>query len=251
VRAAAPAHRRTAALGAMELRLALRNGENLLVAFGIPAGLLVFFSLVDVLPAGDGPVVDFLLPGVLVAAVMGSALVALAITTGFERSVLVLKRLGATPLRRHELVAGKVLAVVAIQGLQVTVLVGAALALGWPVEARPGLSGVLVGAAALALGTAAFAGVGLAMAGALPATTTLALSNAVFVVLLLGTGLLFPVDVLPGPAAAAAEATPSHALAEVLRSALGGTGVAARPLGVLAVWALAGPVVAARLFRWW
>jgi hypothetical protein len=68
----------------MELRLLLRNGENVLAAFGIPAGLLAFFSLVDVLPTGGGPAVDFLLPGVLVAAVMGSALM-LAIEESYTK----------------------------------------------------------------------------------------------------------------------------------------------------------------------
>ncbi|MDQ3710339.1 MAG: ABC transporter permease, partial [Actinomycetota bacterium] len=53
--------RRLRAQAAMELRLLLRNGENLLVTLGIPVGLLVFFSVVDVLPVRGRPV-DFLVP---------------------------------------------------------------------------------------------------------------------------------------------------------------------------------------------
>ena len=102
--------RRVAAQTTMELRLLLRNRENLLVTLGIPVGLLVFFSQVDVLGLGDRPL-DFLLPGMLTIAALGSALVSLAIATGFERSYLVLKRLGATPLRRSELVLANALAV--------------------------------------------------------------------------------------------------------------------------------------------
>ena len=37
-----------------ELRLLARNGEQLLLTLIIPVMLLVFFSLVDVLPHGDG-----------------------------------------------------------------------------------------------------------------------------------------------------------------------------------------------------
>src|SRR3546814_1552672 len=36
-----------------ELTLTLRNKESLLLTLGIPVGLLVFFSLVDVLPLDD------------------------------------------------------------------------------------------------------------------------------------------------------------------------------------------------------
>jgi len=49
----------------MELSLSLRQGEQLLVSIGIPLLLLVFFSLVDVLPkpAGVDDPVTFLAPG--------------------------------------------------------------------------------------------------------------------------------------------------------------------------------------------
>jgi ABC-2 type transport system permease protein len=249
--AAAPAHRRVAAQAGMELRLLARNGENLLVALGIPVGLLVFFALVDVLPSDGQPAVDFLLPGVLVAAVMGSALVALAIVTGFERSYLVLKRLGATPLRRPELIAAKVLALGVVEAVQVLVLLATAAGLGWPQAAAPGVWGLVLAAIALALGTAAFAGLGLALAGRLRATATLALANALFVVLLLTSGLLFPRTLLPAAAAAVAGVAPSALLADVLRAVLAG---AAPPLGAatgLGLWALGAPLLAARLFRWW
>ena len=96
-----------------ELQLVLRNGEQLLLTLGIPTLLLVFFSLVDVLPKGDATdPVDFLAPGVLALAVMSTAMVSLGIGTGFERSYKVLKRLGATPLGRGRLLAAKIASVV-------------------------------------------------------------------------------------------------------------------------------------------
>lgn len=249
---AAPAARRVRAQAAMELRLLLRNGENLLVSLGIPVGILVFFSTVPVVDF-DAPAVDFLLPGVLAVAVMGSAMVSLGIATGFERSYLVLKRLGATPLRRGELVAAKVLAVLGVQVVQVAVLVGTALALGWPVGAPAAVGGpgrwaiALVG---LVVGTAAFAGIGLALAGSLRATATLALVNAVFLVLLLAGGVVFPRADLPGALTQAATVLPSSALADVLRTALDEGRVAGGALGILAAWAAAACGLAARVFRW-
>ena len=60
----------------VELTLSLRQGEQLLVSLGIPLGILVFFSQVDVLPTGDHRrPIDFLAPAVLALAIMSTALV--------------------------------------------------------------------------------------------------------------------------------------------------------------------------------
>lgn len=233
----------------MELRLLLRNGENLLVTLGIPVGLLVFFSLVDVLSVPGRPV-DFLLPGMLTAAVMGSAMVSLAIATGFERSYLVLKRLGATPLRRGELIAAKALSVGVILALQVTVLMLVAVALGWRLAAANVVRGGVLTLVALVVGAFAFAGIGLGLAGRLRALTTLAVVNGLFVALLLVSGLLFPLAALPSGLARAAGVLPSTALATVLRSALQGEGEVVAPLLTLLAWAVVMPLLAASMFRW-
>lgn len=242
--------RRLAAQTAFELRLLARNGENLLVTLGIPVALLAFFSLVDVLPTDGQAAVDFLVPGILTLSVMGSALVSLAISTGFERSYLVLKRLGVTPLRRSELIAAKGLAVLAVLAVQVAVVLGVAAALGWRVQAAGAQRAAGLTALALLLGVSAFAGLGLAMAGRLRALATLALVNALFVVLLLVSGLVFPLSALPGPLAAGVRFLPSAALAELLRSALSGSGRVVAPAAILGVWAIAMPALAARVFRW-
>lgn len=244
----APWPRRLAAQTAMELRLTLRNGESVLVTFGIPLGLLVFFSLVDVLPSGAEDPVTFLVPGVLALSVMSAAMVALGIATGFERFYLVLKRLGATPLRRSELIGAKVLAVLAIEAVQVAaVLAVAVLGLGY----SPGSGRLWLAPVAVLLGTAAFAGIGLAMAGALRAVATLALTNAVYLGLLLVGGIAFPLDELPGPLAAAARVLPSAPLAELLRAALGGSQrFVLLDLAVLTAWAVGAVAIAVRTFRW-
>jgi ABC-2 type transport system permease protein len=233
----------------MELRLTLRNGESLLVTFGIPLGILVFFSLVDVLPSGGRPAVEFLVPGVLALSVMSTALVSLGIATGFERFYLVLKRLGATPLRRRELVTAKIAAVVAVELVQVALVVGVAvLGLGYELS---GASGALwLAPLALMLGTAAFAGIGLAMAGRLPALGTLAAANATYLVLLLFGGIAFPLERLPGALAAAARALPAAPLTNLVRVALGGSGSPGIDVAVLAGWAVVGVAVAVAVFRW-
>lgn len=229
-----------------ELALVLRNGEQLLLTIVIPLLLLVFFGLVDVLPTGEGDPVDFLVPGVMAVAIMSAAMVSMGIATGFERSYLVLKRLGATPLTRGELVTAKIVTVFVVEMIQAVLLVGVALALGW----RPEGSLVPLVLPAIALGTSAFAGIGLTLAGTLRAEINLAAQNGLYIMLLLLGGMIISHDSLPSALADAASWLPSSALADLLRAALNGEGAAARPVGVLGAWALVAPVVAARRFRW-
>lgn len=233
---------------AAELRLTARRGDSILLNLAIPVGLLVFFSLVDVLPKPTGVkhAVQFLAPGLLALAVMSTAMVSLGIATGFERQYGVLKRLGSTPLGRGRLLAAKMISVAAIEVVQVAVLVAVAFALGW----NPGGSAGLA-VPAVILATSAFAGLGLLMAGALRAEVTLAAANGLYLLLLLLGGMIFPLTKLPTGLRALAEALPAGALSDALHGSL--TAGATTPLRawiVLAAWAVAAPAVAARAFRW-
>jgi ABC-2 type transport system permease protein len=230
-----------------ELRVIARNGEQLLVIIGIPTILLIFFSQVDVLPRGDQNAVDFLLPGILALAVMSTAMVSLGIATGFERSYGVLKRLGATPLGTQRLVLAKCLAVVLVEVVQLLVLVGVGLILGW----RGDLGAVAPVVGAVLLGTLAFAGIGLTLAGTLRGEVNLAAQNGLYLVLLLIGGIMFPLDSLPNWLQTPAQLLPSSALADVMRGALTETSLNGGAAWiVLAVWALVAPTTAAKLFRW-
>jgi len=232
----------------VELLMTLRRGESVLLTLGIPVGLLVFFSLVDVLPkpAGVSDAVTFLAPGILALAVMSTAMVSLGIATGFERQYGVLKRLGSTPLGRPALLAAKTSAVIVVEAIQVAVLVVDALVLGWQPHGNPVLAGL-----AAVLATVGFAGIGLLMAGALRAEVTLAAANGLYVVLLLLGGMIFPLAKLPGPLRAVSRALPAAALSEALHGSLTvAAGVPGRAWVVLAAWAVLAPLAAALTFRW-
>lgn len=241
----APLGRRVAAQLRMELLLTLRRGESVLLTFLIPVVILVFFGLVDVLPTDTDDPVDFLVPGVLALSVMSTAMTGLAIATGFERSTGVLKRLAVTPLGRRDLIAAKVGAVLVVEAIQVVVLVAVGAALGW----RP-TGGVVAALAAMVLATVAFAGLGMLMAGTLPSLTTLALANALHVVLLLFGGVVVPIDDMPGALQVLARALPIGALSDITHATLGDGPGAGGAWIVLALWAVAAPALAAWRFRW-
>lgn len=242
---AAPLARMVLAQAGAEVRATLRNGEQLLLTLIIPILLLVGFSKAPFLDVA-GPRVDFVAPGVLALAVLSTAFTGQAIATGFERRYGVLKRLGATPLSRTGLMLAKTAAVIVVEVLQIVVLVLVALALGWSPHGNPLTVALLV-----VLGTAAFSGLGLLMAGTLRAEATLAGANLVYLLLLALGGVVLPVSAFPESIRPLLEILPITALTDGVRSVL--TGVGGFPVGatlVLLSWAVLALAAAARWFRW-
>jgi ABC-2 type transport system permease protein len=236
------------ALARHELKLTARRGENVLVTLVIPASVLLFFGTVGVVPGIEGRAVDFLLPGALALAIIASGLVSLGIITAFERSYGVLKRLGGAPLPGWGLVASKLAAVLALELLQVAVLIAvAATVLDW--RPGPGTS-IPLFAAAIVLGSLVFVGLGLLLAGTLRAEATLAVANLLFLACLVVGGIVLPVDHIPAPFDALVRALPASALADCFRAALGTGTEVAGPVIVLAAWGAGAAGLAVRTFRW-
>jgi ABC-2 type transport system permease protein len=247
---AAPMRRMIAAQAAFESRTLLRNGEQLTLTLIIPLLLLAAFSLEPLASIGDGYTrVNFLTPGVIALAVMSTAFTSQAIATGFERRYGVLKRLGATPLSRTGLIAAKTVTVIAVELCQTAIILLVALALGWSPDATP--AAVVVVPLLVLLGTAAFSGFALLLAGTLRAEATLAAANLIYVVLLGIGGVVFPLTKFPAGARPALELLPTGALSTGLRDVLAnGAAFPAKDAVTLAVWAVIGIALAARFFRW-
>ena len=243
---AAPLGRMIATQAVLETKMLLRNGEQLLLTVVIPTLVLVLFSSVDIIDTDEGKAVDFLTPGVLALAVMSTAFTGQAIATGFERRYGVLKRLASSPLPRWGLMTAKTASVLVTEILQVILLTVIAFALGWSPHGNPFAVLLL-----LVLGTAAFSGLGLLMAGTLKAEATLAAANLVFLLLLVGGGVMVPLSKFPSGAQDVLGLLPITALSDGLRDVLQhGAGVPWGDLGILAVWAVAGLALAGRFFRW-
>jgi ABC-2 type transport system permease protein len=246
----APAHRMVLAQAAAEGRSLARNGEQLLLTLIIPLLLLSMLSLEPIVNFGAGiSRIDFMTPGIMALAVMSTAFTSQAIATGFERRYGVLKRLGATPLSRVQLITAKTLTIVAVELVQGALILLVGLLIGWRPDAS--LSAIAVVPLLLLLGTAAFSGLALAMAGALRAEATLAAANLVWIVLLGLGGAVFPLTRFPAGARHFFELLPTGALSTGLRDVLA-HGVAF-PVGntiTLLVWAIAAIALAARVFRW-
>ena len=246
--APAPAAKRIIRHGGIEARLLVRNSEQLLLALVIPLAILVAGQFADVAIGNVSMAsLDLLGPSVLALAVWSSAFTSIAITTAFERRYGVLERLATTPLGKPGLLAGKALAVIMIMLGQLVILSGAALALGW----RPDFTttSALLAILIVILATATFVCLALLLAGRLRAESVLGLANLIYVILLIGGGLIIPVASYPAPLRPVIEALPTAALGEGLRAAAQGQ-VLGWPVPVLLAWLVAAGLAAWKGFHW-
>ncbi len=235
-----------------ELRLLLRNGEQLLLTLIIPVALLLGITFIGAVPM-DAPPGAARLPealgGVLAVAIIASAFTSLAIALGFDRRSGALLMLATTPLSRLSILGARALASLAMIAVQLVILAGVAAVLGW----RPTMSAIML-APVVVLGTACFAALGYALGGAVRAEATLAIANAAFLVLVVLGGTAFPATALPPPAAHIVSALPSSALGDLLRWCTGdaqpGAASLAVDIALLVGWAMVGVLIARRTFRW-
>lgn len=220
-----------------ELRLLLRNGEQVLVMFVIPLALLIALQLTGI---GADPV-----PAVLTVSIMATCFTSLAISTGFERRSGALRHAATTPLTRLELLVGKLLATAVTALISLAVVSAVAVALGWrPAASWPAALLVAV------LGAAAFAALAVLLAGTLRAEAVLALANGLFILLIVFGGVLIPVTSMPVAVGAAISLLPSAALADGLRATLMEGRLPGWDLLILTGWTLIAAFIARRTFRW-
>ncbi len=229
----------------MELKLLLRNGEQVGLTLVIPLLLEFFFNL-PLLYSLGGRRIDFVVPSILALSVMSAAFTGLAIGTGFERKYAVLKRLGATALPRSVLLLGKTMAVLGLELVQVVLVCGVGFVLGWHPHGDPVVALVLI-----VVATFAFGGLGLLVAGTLRAEVTLAAANLIWLVLLFCGGIAIPLSKFPHGVHQVLQYLPSAALSDGLHRVLQhGATFPVEPFVTLVVWTAVTVPAAARWFRW-
>jgi ABC-2 type transport system permease protein len=227
----------------LELKLLLRNGEQLLLTMFIPITLLIGLTLLPLGSFGENRAATFV-PAIMALAVISTAFTGQAIAVAFDRRYGALKRLGATALPVWGIIAGKSLAVVTVVFLQSIVLGAIGIAIGW----RPSVGGLALGGLVIALGTAVFAALGLLLGGTLRAEIVLAVANLLWFVFAGLGALTLEGGMVPTALQTIARLTPSGALTEALSQALT-LSVDWFGLAVLAAWGAVAAVCALRWFR--
>ncbi|XAS62517.1 ABC transporter permease [Micrococcaceae bacterium Sec5.8] len=244
--APAPLLRRILQQGKYETATMLRNGEQLILAIVLPLLAMVGLTVTPLLDSFGSSRINVAVPGILALCAMSTAFTGQGISTGFDRRYGVLRFLSTTPLGRTGLMAGKILAVLAVLALQVLVVTAAALLLGW----QPEPAGWVPGLAVLVLGAAAFTALGLLVAGTVRPEATLAITNLLWILLGALGGIVIPAERLPALLQDVVHFLPSGALGQALRDAFLSGSVHPAPVLVLLLWTAVAGTAATRWFKW-
>ena len=192
----------------------------------------------------------YLLAGLLGYGVVATAFASLAISLVIRRESGVLKRVRGTPLP-----AGVYLAAVIASTLVVIALETIAqIAVGRFLLDAEGPASPGAFAAALLLGSAAFAALGLALSGFVrSAEGSSAIVNAIYLPMTFISGVFFSVQAMPAFLQTLAEVLPLTPLLELIRGVfVFGEGLTASggAVAALVAWGTAGLLLALRTFRW-
>ena len=194
--------------------------------------------------------IDFLMPGIIAMSLMQLGLFATATPLVSLREEGVLRRLGATPLPRWQLISGQLL-------MRLTIgLVQAALIIGISVAAfNVHIEGNYLALAGLTvLGALSFIGMGYLIAAiAKSVESASGISSAINFPMMFLSGVFFPLTLLPAFLAPVVKALPLTYLADAFRQiTVGGTPLFPMwiDIAVLAGWGIVCMALASRFFKW-
>lgn len=234
--------RRIRAHAAWELKLLLRNGEQLLLMFIVPVGLLLALGLTSLSTKN----INSAVPTVFAVSIIATCFTSLAIGTGFERRSGALRYLGTTPLTRFDLLVGKIIATATLTFMSIVAISITGVFLDW----SPVLHGILLAIVIAILAIAAWTSWAMVIAGMFRAEAVLAIANGLFLVFIMFGGVIIASSHMPNAVAKIVELLPSAALANGLRSSLESGSLPLLPIFVLTIWAAVGMYIARRTFKW-
>ena len=234
--------RRVSAHARWELKLLIRNGEQLLLTFVIPVVLLLALGLTHL----STQKINAAVPTVFAVSILATCFTSLAIGTGFERRSGALRYLGTTPLSRLDLILGKLIATATLTLMSLAVVAITGLFLDW----RPSIAGIGIALIVVLLSAAVWVSWALVIAGHFRAEAVLAIANGLFLVMVIFGGIVIATSHMPNAVAHVVDLLPSAAMANGLRDALESGSVPALAISVLVFWAIAGIWLAKKVFRW-
>lgn len=231
----------------LERRMFWRNPTAAFFNFFLP---LVFLGLFGAVFASDQAVLNVIVPGIAGMSVLATTFSALAYNLTFLREQGILKRIRGTPLPSSAYLAAIITSAITNAVFQVALITLAGklfFGVSWPQD-WPELLIFTV------LGVACFAALGIAFAHMIPNfDSASAYINAVFLPMILISGVFYDVDKVPAFVRVLAMAMPLTHLIDGLSDAIiTGTGLLNQTtaLAILIGWTVVGLVAAVRKFSW-
>jgi ABC-2 type transport system permease protein len=231
----------------LERRMFWRNPTAAFFNFLLPLLLLALFGAVF---ADDQDNLDVIVPGIAGMSIVATTFSAFAHNFTALREQGILKRMRGTPLPARSYLGGLFASAVTNTFIQVAIVIVAGkvfFGVDWPKD-WPALLVFVT------LGVVCFGSLGIALAHAIPNLDSApAYVNAVFLPLIIISGVFYDADNAPEFLRSLARALPLTHLVDGLSGAMvTGAGLAdnAGALAVLAAWTLVGVTLAVRGFSW-
>jgi len=237
----------------LEMKLFLRRRDDLFWTLAFPLFFIILFGLIyqDMVWEDFGlRAIEYILPGIIVMALMTSGIMATA--SGFveEREKGVYRRLSLTPLKRNTILGGQLIQRYVVILVQ-TVLLLVVGALAFNIQVSGDLLWVWL---VVTVGALCFLSVGFLLTGLIKtARAANGISMVVFFMLMFLGGIYFPNDLMPDFLRVFSDALPSTNLNDVFRAVMItglGVGEMWRELLIVGGWFIGSLVLAVRLFRW-
>jgi len=212
--------------------------------------LAVVFSGEDVNVRGGIDATTYYVPAIMSLAIISATMQTLAMTLVIAREDGRLKRGRGTPMPPWVFIAGRVgnSIVVALMMLVLLAAIGALFGADVPWGRLPGILLTLV------IGAASFCCLGIALTAAIPSQdAAAAIVNALLLPLYFLSGVFIPEDQLPDGVISFADLFPVRHFFDAFMDAYvpaGGTAVSWDNLAIVALWGVAGLLLAIRYFRW-
>jgi ABC-2 type transport system permease protein len=238
---------------ALETKLFLRSRDGLFWTLAFPIFFIVLFGLIygDTMWEDlDLRAIDFILPGIIVLALLVTGI--MATTTGFveEREKGIYRRLSLTPLKKHNIIGGQIVNRYLVMLVQTFLLVLIGV-LAFKVSI---VGNYFLFWLALTLGGLCLLTLGFALTGFIRSTKSATpIAMIIFFMLMFLGGVLFPIDIMPKFLEYIAIALPSTHLSDALRMiAIEGQGIGDvwSDLLIVGGWTIGCFAVSIRFFRW-
>jgi ABC-2 type transport system permease protein len=233
-----------------------RNPASVFFTVLLPVMFLLIFATIfgndTIEQLGGIKTTTYYVPAIITLAVVSATMQSLAISLTVDRENGLLKRTRGTPLPTWVFIAGRVgnAMIVSVLSLAVVALIGRVLySVDIPWERLPAVVVTLL------VGAAAFCCLGFALTAAIPSEDAAApISNAALLPLYFLSGIFIPETEIPEGVLDFADLFPIRHFFEAFFTAwsptTSGAGFEWGDLAVVAVWGVAGLLIAMRTFRW-
>jgi len=237
----------------LETKLFLRRKDDLFWTLAFPVFFIVLFGLIyqDMVWEDLGlRAIEYMLPGIIVMALMTSGIMATA--TGFveERERGIYRRLSLTPLKRHTILGGQL-----IQRYMVILAQTLLLLVVGTLAFHIRISGDLFWSwMVMTMGALCFLGIGFLLTGLIKsARAANGITMVVFFMLMFLGGIFFPNEMMPDFLRTFSNTLPSTNLNDALRMvAINGAGINEvwQELVIVGGWLVGSLLLAVKLFHW-